>query len=172
MVSANVKWVQKVHCFVWWGCAWVRLVYYLELWSACMFAGPALFCEVSREMGPNRCISAYGEFECEMSAKCALFCIVGMCLSSTGTTLEIVGCVHICWFGTYLWRGREILAKSVYKCLWWVRMWNECKKCTILYGGDVPGFDWDRTWNCGVRAYMLVRHFFVKSVEKWTQIGV
>ena len=38
-----------------------------------------------------------------------------------------------------------------------------CKKCTVLYGGDVPGFDWYHTWNCGVRAYMLVRHFFVKG---------
>ena len=75
---------------------------HLELWGACIYAGPALFCEVSREMGPNRCISAYGECECEMSAKNALCCIVGMCLGSTGTTLEMVGYVHICWSGTFL----------------------------------------------------------------------
>ena len=34
----------------------------------------------------------------------------------------------------------------------------------------MPGFDWYHTWNCGVRAYMLVRHFFVKGVEKYGQI--
>ena len=108
MGSANVKWVQKVHCFVWWGCAWVRLVPLLELWGACIYADPALFCEV----------------------------------------------------------GREIEPKSVYKCLWWVRMWNECNKCTVLYGWDVPEFHWYHTWNCGVRVYMLVRHLFVKGVKK------
>ena len=50
----------------------------------------------------NQCISAYGECEREMSAKSALFCIVRMCLGSIGTTLGIVGCVHICWSGTFL----------------------------------------------------------------------
>ena len=119
------------------------------------------------KLGPNRCISAYGECECEMSAKSALFCMVGMCLGSIGTTLGTVGCMYICWSGTFLWKGsRNFRKKSVYKCLWLVRMWNECKKCTVLYGGDVPGFDWYHTWNCGVHAYMLVRHFFVKGVEK------
>ena len=53
------------------------------------------------KLGPNRCISAYGECECEMSAKSALFCIVGMCLGSIGITLGIVGCMHICWSGTF-----------------------------------------------------------------------
>ena len=48
-------------------------------------------------------------------------------------------------------------------------MWNECKKCSVLYGGDVPGFDWYHTWNCGMHAYMLVRHFFVKGVDKFQQ---
>ena len=44
----------KVHCFVWWGCARVRLVPHLELWGACIYAGPALFCEGGREiLGPN-----------------------------------------------------------------------------------------------------------------------
>ena len=99
-----------------------------------------------------------------MSAKSALFCMAGMCLGSIGTTLGIVGCVHICWSGTFLWRGRAIGPKSVYKCLWWVRMWNECKKCTVLYGEDVPGFDWYHTWNCGVRAYMLVCWAFVERL--------
>ena len=92
-----------MQCFVWWGCAWVRLVeQLLELWGACIFAGPALFCEWGREMGPNRCISANGECEYEMRAKSALFGIVGMCLGSIGTTHAIVGSVHICWFGPFL----------------------------------------------------------------------
>ena len=52
--------------------------------------------------GRNRCISAYGECECEVSAKSSLFCIVGMCVSLIGTTLGFVGCVHICWSGTFL----------------------------------------------------------------------
>ena len=53
------------------------------------------------KLGRKRCISAYGECECEMSAESALFCIVGMCLGSIGTTLGIVGCMHICWSGTF-----------------------------------------------------------------------
>ena len=89
--------------FVWWGCAWVRLVeQLLELWGACIFAGPALFCEGGQEMGPNRCITAYSECKCKMRAKSALFAIVGMCLGSIGTTLGIVGCVRICSSGTFL----------------------------------------------------------------------
>ena len=52
----------------------------------------------------NRCKSAYGECECEMSAKSALFYMVLMCLGSIGTTLGSVGCMHICWSGTFLCR--------------------------------------------------------------------
>ena len=52
--------------------------------------------------GPNWCISAYGECECKVSSKSALFYLVGMCLGAIGTTLEIVGCVHICCSGTLL----------------------------------------------------------------------
>ena len=91
-----------MQCFVWWGCAWVQLVPHLKLWDACIYAGPALFCEGGREVSAKSVKSAYGECECEMSAKSALFCMVGMCLGSIGTTLGIVGCMHICWSGTFL----------------------------------------------------------------------
>ena len=91
-----------MHCFVLWGCAWVRLVPHLELWDTCLHAGLALFGEGVDKFQQNRCKSAHGECECEMSAKSAVFCMVGMCLGSIGTTLGIVGCVHICWSGTFL----------------------------------------------------------------------
>ena len=102
MVSANVKRVQKVHCLVWWGCAWVRLVPH---WNCGMHAYMLVrhfFVKGVEKKGPNRCKSAYGECECKMSAKSALFSMVKMCLGSTGTTRGILGCIYICWSGTFL----------------------------------------------------------------------
>ena len=111
MVSANVKWVQKVHCFVLWGCAWDRLVPHLEFWAACTYAGPALFCERIREIGPKSVYKCLWWVRMWNECKRALFCMVGMCLGSIGTTHGIVGCVPICWTGTFLWRGQQALNK-------------------------------------------------------------
>ena len=207
-----------MHCFVLWGCAWVRLVPHLELWGACIYAGPALFCEGGQQALNKRSTNAQQTLNkrstnsqqtlnkrptnsqqtlnkqrstnAQQTLNKRPKNAQQTTLNKRSTTLNkrltnaqqtLNKCSTNAQQTTLNKRSTHARqtfnnrSTSAHKC---TSAYAECecemsaKSALFCSLGDVPGFDWYHTWNCFVRAYLLVRHFFVKGVKKWAQIGV